>query len=57
MKEKEREKIHTSEEEKRTLVAREPEVSLDRADNVIEGGPAFALIHIDASRNGMIPLR
>jgi hypothetical protein len=37
--EKEREKIHTSEEKKRTFAARDLEVSLDRADAFIEGGP------------------
>jgi hypothetical protein len=37
--EKERKKIHTSEEKKRTFAARDLEVSLDRADAFIEGGP------------------
>jgi hypothetical protein len=36
--EKERKKIHTSEEKKRTFAARDLEVSLDRADAFIEGG-------------------
>jgi hypothetical protein len=43
MQEKEREKIRTSEEKKRTLAARKPEVSLDRADAFIEGGRSLTL--------------
>ena len=50
-------KALVSENKNELPAARTLEVSLDRADNVIEGGAAFALIHIDASRNGMIPLR
>jgi hypothetical protein len=43
--EKEREKIHTSEEKKRTFAARDLEVSLDRADAFIEGGPKIVSRH------------
>ena len=62
---KETAKALVSKNQNELLAARTIEVSLDRADNVIEGGPPFRealsssirAAAIDESRRQMIPLR
>ena len=52
---KERAKTLLSKNQNEPSAARELEVSLDRADNVIEGGPHFSLL--THAHGGMIPLQ
>jgi len=54
---KERAKAPVSKNKNELLAARKLQVSLDRADNVIEGGPPFHIFLLTRSHKRMIPLQ